>query len=70
MFQCRVNTKMGSMAAYQGNIRFSCEGALDQGIGSLLKKAVSGESYQMLFEGDGFVVIQPYGEIVHAPEGR
>lgn len=31
----------------------------------------SGEAFQMLFEGDGFVVVQPYEERpVHAPQGR
>lgn len=87
----RVNTKMGSMVAYQGNIHFTREKALDQGLGNLLKKAVSGEgmsiksrtdtslrtfigrgsgeSFQMLFEGSGFVVIQPYEEVIAAPHG-
>ena len=29
----------------------------------------SGESIQMKFDGDGFVVIQPYEEVVYAPSG-
>jgi uncharacterized protein (AIM24 family) len=36
-------TKMGSMVAYQGGIKFTREGFLEQGLGTLLKKAVSGE---------------------------
>ena len=34
----RMNTKTGSMAAYVGNIKFSREGMLDHGVGSLLKQ--------------------------------
>ena len=36
-------TKTGSMVAYLGEIKFTREGILEQGIGNLLKKAVSGE---------------------------
>ena len=36
-------TKMGSMVAYRGDVKFKREGILDQGVGNLLKKAVSGE---------------------------
>jgi uncharacterized protein (AIM24 family) len=35
--------KHGGMIAYQGQIKFSREGMFDQGLGNLLKKAVSGE---------------------------
>jgi uncharacterized protein (AIM24 family) len=35
--------KHGAMVAYQGQIKFSREGMLEQGLGNLLKKAVSGE---------------------------
>jgi uncharacterized protein (AIM24 family) len=38
-----VWTKMGSMVAYRGNIRFKREGMLDHGLGNLLKKAISSE---------------------------
>ncbi|EKK02842.1 protein containing DUF124 [Rhodopirellula baltica SH28] len=38
-----VWTKMGSMIAYTGNVKFEREGILSQGLGNLLKKAVSGE---------------------------
>lgn len=35
--------KMGAMIAYRGEIKFEREGMLEQGLGNLLKKAVSGE---------------------------
>lgn len=35
--------KMGAMIAYTGQIRFTREGMLEQGLGNLLKKAISGE---------------------------
>ena len=38
-----VWTKMGSMVAYNGQIKFTREGVLEHGIGKMLKKAVSGE---------------------------
>ena len=72
-----VWTRMGSVVAYLGNIKFTREGILEKGIGKFLKKAVSGEgtkltkaegrgsgeSIQMHFQGDGFVVVQPYEEV-------
>ena len=39
----QVWTKTGSMVGYVGQIKFEREGILEQGIGNLLKKAVSGE---------------------------
>ena len=38
-----VWTKMGSMVAYVGDIKFEREGILEKGIGKFLKKAVTGE---------------------------
>ena len=35
--------KVGAMVAYVGEIKFTREGMFDQGLGNLLKKAVSGE---------------------------
>lgn len=35
--------KAGAMVAYRGGIKFEREGILEQGLGNLLKKAVSGE---------------------------
>jgi len=39
--------KMGAMVAYTGNIRFEREGILEQGLGNLLKKAVTGEGARL-----------------------
>ena len=39
--------KMGAMVAYTGQVRFEREGILEQGIGNLLKKAVSGEGTRL-----------------------
>lgn len=39
--------KMGAMVAYTGNVKFVREGILEQGIGNLLKKAVSGEGTRL-----------------------
>lgn len=61
----RVNTKMGSMVAYQGNIRFSREGTLDQGLGGLLKKAVSGEGMSITYaDGQGKLYLADGGKKV------
>jgi uncharacterized protein (AIM24 family) len=61
----RVNTKMGSMVAYQGNIRFTRERALDQGLGNLLKKAVSGEGMSITYaEGQGRLYLADAGKKV------
>lgn len=61
----RVNTKKGSMVAYQGDIRFTREGVLDQGLGSLLKKAVSGEGMSITYaEGQGKLYLADCGKKV------
>ena len=39
--------KMGAMVAYTGEVKFEREGILEQGIGNLLKKAVSGEGTRL-----------------------
>ena len=38
-----VWTKMGTMVAYKGDIRFTREGILEHGIGKFLKRSVSGD---------------------------
>lgn len=59
----RMNTKMGSMVAYLGNVKFNREGMLDQGVGSLLKKAVSGEGMRISYaEGQGKVYLADAGK--------
>lgn len=51
-------TKMGSMICYVGNIKFTREGILQQGMGNLLKKAVSGEGARLTkVEGRGRVYL-------------
>lgn len=40
-------TKMGSMVAYVGNIKFEREKLLEKGFGTLLKKAVTGEGAKL-----------------------
>lgn len=42
-----VWTKTGSMVAYRGTIEFAREGMLEQGVGNLLKKFVSGEGARL-----------------------
>ncbi len=42
-----VWTKMGSMVAYVGAIKFTREGLLDKGLGSLIKRSVTGEGAKL-----------------------
>ena len=42
-----VWTKTGSMVAYTGQVKFTREGMLEQGLGGFLKKAVSGEGARL-----------------------
>lgn len=42
-----VWTKTGSMIAYIGSIKFTREGMLEQGLGKLLKKAMTGEGAKL-----------------------
>ena len=58
-------TKMGSMIAYNGNIKFTREGILSQGMGNLLKKAVSGEGSKLTkAEGTGVLYLADEGKKV------
>ena len=59
----KMNTKTGSMVAYQGAIRFSREGILDQGLGGLFKKALSGEGMRVTYaEGQGKLYLADSGK--------
>ncbi|WP_047151058.1 AIM24 family protein [Aneurinibacillus tyrosinisolvens] len=59
----RVWTKLGSMVAYQGQIKFSREGILEHGIGRMLKKAVSGEGASLTkAEGRGRLYLADQGK--------
>jgi uncharacterized protein (AIM24 family) len=61
----RVWTKMGSMVAYVGQIKFTREGILEHGLGRLLKKAVSGEGTRLTkAEGHGRLYLADTGKKV------
>ena len=61
----RIHTKMGSMVAYHGDIKFTREKALDQGLGSLLKKAISGEGMRITYaDGQGKLYLADEGKKV------
>lgn len=59
----RVWAKAGSMVAHRGGVKFVRQGVLEQGLGNLLKKVVSGEGTQMMkMEGSGRVYIADAGK--------
>lgn len=59
----RINTKAGSMVAYIGNIKFTREGVMDQGVGNLLKKAISGEGMRLTYaDGQGKLYLADAGK--------
>lgn len=61
----RVWAKAGSMVAYRGGVRFTRQGVLEQGLGNLLKKAISGEGTRMMkMEGSGRVYVADAGKKV------
>jgi uncharacterized protein (AIM24 family) len=61
----KVNIKMGTMVAYTGDIRFTREKLLDQGVGNLLKKALSGEGLSITYaEGQGRLYLADTGKKV------
>ncbi len=56
-------TKMGSMISYRGNVKFTREKLLEQGMGNFLKKAVTGEGTRLTkAEGQGQVYLADYGK--------
>jgi uncharacterized protein (AIM24 family) len=58
--------KMGAMIAYVGNVKFTREGLLEQGLGNLLKKAVSGEGTTLSkAEGSGKLYIADGGKMIN-----
>lgn len=58
-------TKMGSMISYRGNVKFTREKLLEQGVGNFLKKAVTGEGTRLTkAEGQGQVYLADYGKKV------
>lgn len=44
----KIYTKAGAMVAYTGNINYKREGMLDQGLGNLSKKAITGEGAKLM----------------------
>jgi len=55
--------KKGSMVAYRGNVKFTREAILQQGLGAALKKAVTGEGAQLTkAEGQGKVYLADGGK--------
>jgi uncharacterized protein (AIM24 family) len=67
MLEARVNgriwAKAGAMVAQTGNITFTRQGIMEQGLGNLLKKAVSGEGMQLMkVEGQGRVYLADHGK--------
>jgi uncharacterized protein (AIM24 family) len=62
----RINMKKGSMIAYHGQIKFTREGLLDQGVGNLLKKAISGEGFSVTYaDGQGKLYLADEGKKIH-----
>ena len=57
--------KAGAMVAYFGQIKFTREGILEQGVGSLLKRAVSGEGAKLTkAEGKGRLYLADAGKTI------
>jgi len=60
-----VWTKMGSMVAYAGDIKFTREGIMEKGFGKFLKKAVTGEGARLTkAEGHGRMYLADEGKKV------
>ncbi len=58
-----VWAKAGAMVARKGNVKFTRQGMMEQGLGNLLKKAVSGEGMQLMkMEGEGRVYLADAGK--------
>ena len=61
----RVWTKMGSMVAYRGQVKFTREAMLEHGVGKLLKRTFSGEGTRLTkAEGAGQVYLADQGKKV------
>ena len=62
--QVTVQAKLGSMVAYQGDVRFEHAGS--GGLGRMIKKAVSGEGTQLMkISGTGEVFLADQAQDVH-----
>ncbi len=61
----RVWAKVGAMIAYTGQVKFTREGILEQGVGKMLKKMVTGEGTPLMkVEGHGRVYLADKGKKV------
>ncbi len=61
----RVWAKLGSMIGYTGKVKFTREGALEHGVGKLVKKMVTGEGTKLMkVEGQGRVYLADKGKKV------
>ncbi len=61
----QVWTKMGSMVAYRGNVKFTREGVLEHGVGKMLKRSLTGEGTRLTkAEGRGRVYLADEGKKV------
>jgi uncharacterized protein (AIM24 family) len=58
-----VWAKAGAMVARKGGVKFTRQGVMEQGLGNLLKKMVSGEGMQLMkVEGEGRVYLADAGK--------
>lgn len=58
-------TKMGSMVSYGGAVKFTREGVLSQGVGNMLKRAISSEGAKLTkAEGEGVLYLADKGKKV------
>lgn len=67
LLEVRLNglvwAKSGAMVARKGNVKFTRQGVMEQGLGNLLKKAISGEGMQLMkMEGEGRVYLADIGK--------
>lgn len=64
--QGRTWSKMGAMIAYHGDVNFTREGVFEHGLGTFLKKAVSGEGMSLMkMDGQGRVYLADSGKKIH-----
>src|SRR5918993_6137556 len=62
--QITIQAKLGSMVAYQGDVRFEHAGS--GGMGRMLKKAVTGEGTQLMkITGTGEVFLAHFAQDIH-----
>lgn len=64
--QGTVYAKAGAMVAYRGDVKFSRKGVLEDGVGKLFKKALTGEGMTLMkMEGNGRVYLADKNKRVH-----